>query len=93
MRGAHRVAYEIVKGPIPKGLQIDHLCRVPACINPNHLEAVTAQVNTLRGVSPAAQQARQTHCKRGHELNAVNMVRYGDGHRRCKTCESYRERS
>ena len=54
---AHRVAYEIVKGPIPEGLTIDHLCRVRACINPDHLEPVTGRENTLRGVRHRRQLA------------------------------------
>jgi len=45
---AHRLAYEAFKGPIPKGLTIDHLCVVRHCVNPNHLEAVTGEENTLR---------------------------------------------
>ena len=46
---AHRVAYELFKGPIPEGLQLDHLCRVRNCVNPDHLEPVTPSENTLRG--------------------------------------------
>jgi hypothetical protein len=82
---AHRLAYEYAKGPIPEGLQIDHLCRVKGCINPAHLEAVTASTNVLRGLVPVtasahmkAVRARQTavprtHCARGHELTAENV--------------------
>lgn len=55
----HRVAYETWVGPIPEGLVLDHLCRVPRCCNPYHLEAVTQAENMRR--------ARKTHCKRGHE--------------------------
>jgi hypothetical protein len=47
--GAHRIYYERAKGPIPEGLHLDHLCRVPACVNPDHLEPVTCAENTLRG--------------------------------------------
>src|SRR5262247_3954687 len=47
---AHRVAYELTRGPIPVGLQLDHLCRVRSCINPQHLEAVPQRVNLLRGI-------------------------------------------
>lgn len=58
----HRVTYEHFVGPIPEGLQLDHLCRVPLCCNPAHLEAVTQRENILRGVSPSSRAARQTHC-------------------------------
>lgn len=70
---AHRVAYQIVKGPIPKGLTIDHLCRNTKCVNPNHLEAVTTEKNVLRGESPPAKRARQRVCKRGHLLAGSNV--------------------
>lgn len=90
--GVHRASYEFYKGPIPMGLQIDHLCRKPACANPDHLEAVSCRVNILRGVSPAAREARQTHCKRGHPLNLLNTyVQPSNGQRSCKTCRQERK--
>lgn len=49
MRSAHRLAYERAKGAIPAGLQIDHLCRVRECVNPDHLEAVSQRENIRRG--------------------------------------------
>ncbi|KKM02057.1 hypothetical protein LCGC14_1788260 [marine sediment metagenome] len=88
---AHRTAYEIVKGPIPDGLQIDHLCRNTRCINPDHMEAVTARVNTLRGNNPPAVNARKTHCKRGHEFVADNTVRTAKG-RECRQCRNDNQR-
>ncbi len=86
---AHRVAYMLVKGPIPEGLEIDHLCRVHACINPDHLEAVTQQENILRGIGPTAQNARKTHCGYGHEFTAANTYRSRYG-RECHSCRRAR---
>lgn len=87
----HRVSHEVFIGPIPAGLQTDHLCRNRACCNPTHLEAVTPRVNVLRGAI-----AQKTHCANGHPLSGDNLVwSKGDRHRhrRCRTCfnESHRE--
>lgn len=89
---AHRYAYEVWRGPIPDGLQLDHLCRVRHCVNPDHLEAVTGKVNTLRGLNaPAAINARKTHCAKGHEFAPENTRR--NKHQRvCITCERTRIR-
>lgn len=84
---AHRWAYEHVIGPVPEGLTIDHLCRNRACVNPQHMEPVTHRENTLRGEGITARQARQTHCKNGHEFTPDNTyIRPSDGGRRCRTC-------
>ncbi len=85
-RGAHRIAYELAKGPIPNGLQIDHLCRVRCCVNPDHLESVTAKVNTLRGKSIQARNALKTICSHGHQLNGRNLYFRPNGNRACKMC-------
>lgn len=83
---AHRAAYQYLRGPIPDGLQLDHLCWVRRCVNPAHLEVVTARVNTLRGENPAAQNARKTHCHRGHPFDEANTYWRPDGGRDCKAC-------
>ena len=82
---AHRIAYMLTVGPIPDGLQIDHLCRNRACCNPAHMEVVTPRVNCLRGQTVAARNAAKTHCKRGHPLAGENLITRWDG-RRCRTC-------
>ena len=88
---AHRFAYELLISPIPKGLTLDHLCRNPACVNPEHLEPVTNKVNTLRGVGLSAREARQTHCKYGHPFDLFNTGWEKTG-RRCKECHRNWER-
>lgn len=78
---AHRFSYQLLVGPIPAGLQLDHLCRNPPCVRPSHLEPVTNRENTLRGArvpimrdtNPgAAFQKTKTHCPRGHEYTPDN---------------------
>lgn len=82
----HRLAYEMLRGPIPDGLHMDHLCRNRPCCNPEHLEPVTQTVNTLRGVSFAAENSIKTHCKNGHEYVEANTYTDKRGSRSCKTC-------
>lgn len=86
---AHRVAWELLRGPIPEGLHIDHLCRRPPCVNPDHLEPVTPSVNTARGYSGpirAAAQLARNACIRGHEYTPENTSINVRGARVCKTC-------
>lgn len=70
----HRIAYEMLVGPIPSGLTIDHLCRVRACLRPDHLEPVALYINVMRGLNPTAINKRKTHCPRGHLLTPGNLV-------------------
>jgi hypothetical protein len=86
VRPAHRVSYELYKGPIPNGLVLDHLCGHPPCVNPDHLEAVTERVNILRASGTGAINAKKTHCPQGHEYTEENTYRLPDGRRRCHTC-------
>ena len=87
IRVAHRVAYEALTGPVPEGLDLDHLCRVRNCVNPEHLEPVTKRTNTLRGTGMSAERARQTHCKNGHEFTPENTYTWR-AMRRCRTCRA-----
>ena len=84
--GAHRYAYELLVGPVPAAMELDHLCRIRHCVNPDHLEVVTRKENILRGSSPSAVHARQTHCVHGHEFTEANTIHRvnGRGCRRCK---------
>lgn len=86
---AHRWSYEHHYGPIPTGLQIDHLCRNPLCVNPDHLEAVTPLTNLKRGTGSAS----KTHCPAGHPYAGDNLrIVKATGHRVCVTCRRANDR-
>lgn len=84
---AHRWSYEKFVGPIPRGLQIDHLCRNRSCVNHEHLEPVSQLENTRRGY-----RATATHCKHGHELSGTNLSYSKSGKRICNECRRRRGR-
>lgn len=85
----HRASYEAWIGPIPEGMQIDHLCRVRRCCNPAHLEPVTSQENVRRS---RAAVPRRTACKNGHQWDDENTRINKYGHRECRTCDRLKHR-
>lgn len=86
----HRLAYIVFVADIPDGLVIDHLCRVRACCNPEHLEPVSHRTNLLRGDTATAREVATTHCPRGHAYDEANTYRRPDGQnkRDCRTCRN-----
>jgi hypothetical protein len=100
MRWAHICSYRMFVGEVGEGLELDHLCRNPACVNPSHLEAVTHKTNMeraeLAGAGAAAFHKRKTHCPSGHQYAGENLVTWGN-YRYCRICQSkykkaYKER-
>ena len=89
---AHRLSYEFRNGPIPPGLQLDHLCRVHCCVNPDHLEPVTFVENIRRGVHSykmAEILRARTHCPQGHPYAGHNLIVRKSGSRQCRACQNY----
>lgn len=86
---AHRFAYNELRGSIPKGYEIDHLCRNKCCVNPDHMEVVTRSENTKRGLIPHILRQRhlsKTHCPQGHPYDEANTYITPLGHRDCRIC-------
>lgn len=82
----HRVVWEETVGPISDGLTLDHLCGVKDCCHPDHLEAVTAGINTLRGDTASGRNSRKTHCLNGHPFDDANTYIRSGGGRYCRAC-------
>lgn len=88
-RLVHRVAYELLVGPVSVGLQLDHLCRERYCVNPLHLEPTTASTNKRRGTNP---NSAKTHCAHGHPFDEANTYKDARGWRGCRKCRTEAER-
>ncbi len=86
-RLAHRATYILLRGDVPANLELDHLCRQPACINPDHLEPVTHLENMRRG-----EEANRTHCPQGHTYDETNTYVRKDESRQCRSCHVIQER-
>lgn len=91
IRRAHIVAYEFEVGPVPAGLELDHTCRILACVNPAHLEPVTHAENCRRG-NVGKFSRDKTHCPQGHAYDKVNTYVTPGGKRHCRTCKNERKR-
>ena len=87
---AHRFVYLRLVGPIPKDKELDHLCREPSCVNPQHLEAVTHKENMLRGISGI--RAAKKYCIHGHKFTKANTYIRTNGCRDCRLCGIERTR-
>lgn len=103
-RSAHKIVYEVLVGPIPQGMQLDHDCHDPIiciddcphrlCVNPSHLAIVTPRQNVLRSNGLAAKNASKTHCKNGHEFTEQNIYvpAKRPNRRYCRTCAGMRQK-
>lgn len=91
-RYAHVLYWEYVNGPIPTGLELDHLCGRRDCVNPAHLEPVSHRENLMRGDTQAARNAAKTHCPSGHLLSGDNLY-VCRGQRQCRECRRRHDRA
>lgn len=87
-RKAHRLVYELLVGPVPEGLQLDHLCRNRICVSPWHLEPVTGKVNVARGegFDVGKVHRERTHCPHGHPYEGENLKMRKNGQRAGREC-------
>ena len=92
---AHRFAYELMNGVIPEGMELDHLCKNPSCVNPSHLEVVTHAENIVRSMAGKVNnpQTIKTHCPSGHPYDELNTYLNKQGKRECRICHRERNRN
>ncbi len=84
---AHVLSYLLRVGPVPDGMELDHLCKVTRCVRPSHLDPVPPKENLARADSRAKQLARRNKCAQGHRFTPENTYRYGNT-RQCRRCNA-----